>query len=410
MKSESDTLQERIARLSPAERQQLEQVMRARGLSRADLAGAAAFAETRSVPERDPTLERQVDFSLMFFSDSRGGPYELPLEAAGFADRAGLTAVWIPERHFHRFGGLYPNPAVLGAALATATSHVRIRAGSVVMPLHHPLRVAEEWAMVDNLSGGRVEVAFASGWHESDFVLAPASYTQRRQVTLDGMRMVQSLWRGESVSVTGVNGEAVTVRTFPRPVQPQLPVWLTSAGNPETFRTAGLLGAHVLTALTGQNEADLRAKIEIYRAARQEGGYAPEEGKVALMLHTLVGTSDESVRALVREPMQSYLRNNLDLHFDQAKSRKMAQALPSFSPGDEQAVLDFAFERYFATSSLLGSISKCARIVERFARLGVTEIACLLDFGVEDAAVLAALPGIAALRDTVAASRAASKI
>src|SRR5690606_17850013 len=95
--------------------------------------------------------------------------YRLLLEGARFADSHGWEAVWIPERHFHAFGGIYPNPSVLAAALAVATNRVRIRAGSVVLPLHDPLRVAEEWAVVDHLARGRVDLAFATGWNPNDF-------------------------------------------------------------------------------------------------------------------------------------------------------------------------------------------------------------------------------------------------
>src|SRR4029453_6956783 len=92
-----------------------------------------------------------------------------------------FVAVWTPERHFQAFGGLYPNPAVLGAALAAITTRVGIRAGSVALPLHHPVRVAEEGAVVDNLSGGRTGVSFASGWHRDDFVLTPTPYDERKE-------------------------------------------------------------------------------------------------------------------------------------------------------------------------------------------------------------------------------------
>ena len=89
-----------------------------------------------------------------------------------------------------------PNPAVAGAALAAITEHVEIRAGSVVMPLQSPLRVAEEWAVVDRLSKGRVGISFASGWHADDFVLAPESYARRKDVMIAGIETVRRLWRG----------------------------------------------------------------------------------------------------------------------------------------------------------------------------------------------------------------------
>ena len=122
---------------------------------------------------RVPRLAKGIDFSLFYFSgdeaeDASTGKYRLLLEGARFADANGFCAVWTPERHFHAFGGLYPNPAVTAAAVAVVTERVGIRAGSVVLPLHHPVEVAEAWSVVDNLSDGRVGVAFASGWQPNE--------------------------------------------------------------------------------------------------------------------------------------------------------------------------------------------------------------------------------------------------
>src|SRR5580700_6831271 len=123
--------------------------------------------------------------SLFFFSaDSAEQPsnkYQMLLESAKFADEHGFTAVWTPERHFQRFGGLYGSPSVTSAALAVLTKNISIRAGSVVLPLQDPLRVAEEWAMIDNLSNGRVAIAAAFGWHVNDFVLSPGTYKDRHK-------------------------------------------------------------------------------------------------------------------------------------------------------------------------------------------------------------------------------------
>src|SRR5581483_11424079 len=128
----------------------------------------------------------KIDFSLFYFSGDEGqnpgDKYRLLLEGARFADQHGFSAVWTPERHFHAFGGLYPNPSLTSAALAVLTKRIGIRAGSVVLPLHNPIRVAEEWSVVDNLSGGRVGLSFASGWHAADFALMPENFKTRREV------------------------------------------------------------------------------------------------------------------------------------------------------------------------------------------------------------------------------------
>ena len=147
--------------------------------------------------------------------------------------------MWTPERHFHAFGGLYPNPAVTSAALASITQSIGLRAGSCVSPLHHPIRIAEEWSVVDNISGGRVGISFASGWQPNDFVLQPEHYADRQDTMFRGIEIVRRLWRGEAVRFPGPDQKEVEVRTLPRPVQAELPVWVTVAGNPETFRRAG---------------------------------------------------------------------------------------------------------------------------------------------------------------------------
>lgn len=152
-----------------------------------------------------PAAKNGMQFSLFYFSSEEAefteDKYRLLIEGAKFADMHDFAAVWIPERHFHAFGGIYPNPSVLGAALAMVTERVRLRAGSVVLPLQNPIRVAEEWSVVDNLSKGRVDLAFARGWNPNDFVLSPETYANRTEALFSGMQTVQKLWRGESISL-----------------------------------------------------------------------------------------------------------------------------------------------------------------------------------------------------------------
>ena len=144
-------------------------------------------ARIKSAPARAGATGAESTHSLglglfMWGNDDAPGPakYRLLIEGAKFFDENGFAAVWTPERHFHAFGGPYPNPAVTGAAVAAVTKHVKIRAGSCVVPLHHPVRIAEEWSVVDNLSNGRVEIAAASGWNPNDFVLQARESRQQQ--------------------------------------------------------------------------------------------------------------------------------------------------------------------------------------------------------------------------------------
>ncbi len=347
-----------------------------------------------------PARTRPLDFSLFYFASddqpAAGDTYRLLIEGAKFADRNGFTAVWTPERHFHQFGGLYPNPSVVGAALAMVTERVQIRAGSVVLPLQHPLRVAEEWAVVDQLSRGRVGISFASGWHADDFVLAPANFAERKEIMLRDIETVRRLWRGEALQFHGGTGQAVAVLTRPRPIQPELPVWITAAGNPETFRSAGEIGANLLTHLLGQSVEELRTKIASYREAWRAQGH-PGEGHVTLMLHTFVAQDMEFVREQVRQPFTNYLRSSADLMRNLARS--MGQDLQHISDADMDALLAHAFDRYFVTSGLFGTPEHCLQMVNQLQAIGVDEVACLIDFGVGTDTVLASLESLQQLHE-----------
>jgi natural product biosynthesis luciferase-like monooxygenase protein len=350
-----------------------------------------------------------VDFSLFYFANdsqsSAPNRYELLLSGAKFADEHGFCAVWTPERHFHPFGGLYPNPAVTGAAIAGITERVRIRAGSVVAPLHHPLRIAEEWSVVDNLSGGRVGLSFASGWHATDFALRPENYADRRRLTVDYIDQVRRLWRGESLSTVDGVGQPCELRVYPPPVQPELPVWLTSAGGPETFRNAGRAGAGVLTHLLGQEPDQLAEKIAAYRAAVAEReGRDGWPGHVVLMVHAYLGDDEATVRETVRAPLDAYLRSSLGLLLGAQLDGHRRIDPARLAPEDIDFIVSRSFDRYFDDGGLLGTVGKVRAAVDRFAAIGVDELACLVDFGLPTGTVLAGLPYLDELRRSVRAA------
>ncbi|MFT4702836.1 MAG: natural product biosynthesis luciferase-like monooxygenase protein [Bradymonadia bacterium] len=359
--------------------------------------------------------DRGIEMGLFYFSSDASeherDKYRLLIEGAKFGDANGFNAVWTPERHFHAFGGLYPNPAVTGAAVAAITEHVSIRAGSCVTPLHHPVRVAEDWSIVDNLSNGRVGVSIAAGWQPNDFVLRPENHADRKNVMLRDLETLRALWRGEEQTFDGPDGP-ISVRTLPRPVQAELPVWVTAAGNPETFREAGRIGANVLTHLLGQTPSEVADKVAIYRAARADAGHQGR-GIISLMLHTLVGEDDDSIKEAARGPMKSYLRSAMNL------VKAAAWSFPTFkktttmedgtfgvdhlSEDDLDALLDYAFERYYENSGLFGSVDRATRVVDSMKGLDVDEIACLIDFGVPTDVAIRQLPALAKVLQNVRA-------
>ncbi|MDN3638514.1 LLM class flavin-dependent oxidoreductase [Simiduia curdlanivorans] len=361
------------------------------------------------------TEARHMDVGLFYFSSDAGpsannNRYKLLLEGAKFADTHGFSSVWTPERHFHLFGGLYPNPSVTSAAIAAVTTNVAIRAGSIVLPLHNPVRVVEEWSVVDNISGGRVGFSFASGWHANDFTLQPENFENRKQIMFDSIDKVRDLWAGKSVAMISGEGKPFNARVYPEPVQKEPPIWITTAGNVDTFRQAGEGGFNILTNLLGQSIEDIQAKIAAYREGRRRNGHQGD-GIVSVMVHTFLGVDVDEVREIVREPFCQYLKTSFDLvkiapwafpAFRQPS--KSAATDPSFDANsltseDLDALLDHAFDRYFETAGVFGTPQSCLPLIERLKRAGVDEIACLIDFGVDDDQVLESLVHLNTLRE-----------
>lgn len=359
-------------------------------------------------------VQRKLDVGLFYFSSDAGPSenndrYKLLIEGAKFADQHQFSAVWTPERHFHLFGGLYPNPSVTSAAIAAVTSNIAIRAGSIVLPLHNPVRVAEEWSVVDNLSNGRVGFSFASGWHANDFSLLPANYEDRKAIMYNGIETIRKLWSGESITMSNGEGNDFTGRIYPEPVQAMPPMWITTAGNVDSFRAAGEGGFNVLTNLLGQSIDDIREKINAYREGRKAKGHQGD-GHVSVMVHTFVGDDVEKVREIVRKPFSEYLKTSFDLvkiapwAFPAFRQPSKAAAQDSsFDPDtlteeDLDALLDHAFDRYFETAGIFGTPTSCIPLIDELKRAGVDEIACLIDFGVDDDLVLESLQYLDALR------------
>lgn len=400
-------LDERLAKLSPEQKKLLRERLRQKNTPPGDPEPGISESPPRApaiplprIPESAPEGGRKMDFSLLFFSGDgtrkTADKYDFLLECVRFADQNRFRAVWTPERHFQAFGGLFPNPSVLSAALAMITEQVHIRAGSVVIPMHHPIRVAEEWAVVDNLSRGRIGISLATGWSRGDFTLAPENYADRRRIAFENVKLIRDLWAGKSVPFSGVDGQVFEIAILPRPLQAELPLWVTASGDTRSWEDAGAIGANVLSAMVGTPD-DLRPAIARYREARAQNGHAPEAGIVTVMMHTFIGEDEDRVKERVKEPLLRYLETFI-AQDDILREQEIGMKSRALSPEDKRSMLLFAFERYFQQSGLLGGPAKCRRMTDWMQTVGVDEIACLVDFGVDRDSIRESLAQLKDLR------------
>ncbi|WP_405929322.1 aminotransferase class III-fold pyridoxal phosphate-dependent enzyme [Streptomyces griseus] len=349
---------------------------------------------------RQPEAARPApDFGLYFFGDypesagadgatgaaGAGTPeaYDTLFETARFADEHGFSSLWLPERHFDSFGGIFPNPSVLAAAVARETGRVRINAGSVVLPLHDPVRVAEEWSVVDNLSGGRVGIGCATGWHARDFALHPDRFADRRRIAFDHLDEVRRLWRGEAVRRRTGEGAEAEIRIRPRPVQEEPPFFLATSGQRASYEEAARRGLGVVTNLMSQSVDELAANIAHYRRTRAACGLDPAAGRVTVLVHTYLGDDHATARAEALEPMVRYLRSSLLMRSAATAAGQRREDVAAASEEDLDYLFRRAYDRYCDQRALIGTPTSVAPFVDALHRAGVDEIAALVDFGMD---------------------------
>lgn len=350
---------------------------------------------SRSAGPVQPAASGSVSFSFLFFSDVRADisnreKYEFTRDVTLFGDREGFTAVYLPERHFFEYGSVFANSAVVAAYLIPQTRRIRFRTAGISLPLHHPVEVVEAWAMNDILSNGRVDLGFGSGWQDKDFILSPGTYENRREVCNERIPIVQKLWRGETVNFAGPGGEDIPIRVFPRPIQKELQVWLLVVQNDAAFIYAGKQGYNVFTMLSGLDLDAMGKKFALYRKAREEAGHDPRTGIVSLMLHTFIHDSKAAVEDAVKQPFKAYIRSFLDAHVESGLGR--SKGVDDIGESEKAKMLEYAYHRYSKTAALFGTVEEARETIDHAIQVGVNDIACLVDFGVDYEMVKASFP------------------
>lgn len=307
------------------------------------------FSVTDHYPDRDRTI---------------GQFYDQLLDEIGHAEELGFANYFLAEHHFHAYG-VVSSPAVLLAAAARQTSRIGLGSAVAVLPFHNPLRLAEEYAMLDQLSGGRLALGVGSGYlqHEYDgFNIGP---WEKRQRFDEALEILERAWTGEPVTFHGyyhhVDGVRLAITPVARP-----PLWVAVI-RPEAAYHVGRQGRNIMLIpyATATNIEDLADIIGAYRQGRSETE-VDGPGDVAVALHTYVG-ADADVREEVGPALRQYTDTRL-YH----KSHRGYDELDS------------------AELVLFGDVDKVEKRVTKLTGLGVTHLLALSNFGGLDAKLVRA--------------------
>jgi amino acid adenylation domain-containing protein len=200
------------------------------------------------------------------------------------------------------------------------------------------------------------------------------------------------------VPTTAGDGQQVALRTQPRPIQDQPPLYVAVVGNPDSYRQAAANDLGVVTNLMAQTVEQLAENIALYRRTRAEHGLDPEAGRVVVLVHTFVGDDLDATRETAFRPFCDYMRSSLSLFNQVTNSLGLDIDLDGTSEDDVEFMLRQAYQRYCQSRALIGTPESCAEVITRLLAAGADELACFVDFGVETEQVLASLPLLDTMR------------
>jgi alkanesulfonate monooxygenase SsuD/methylene tetrahydromethanopterin reductase-like flavin-dependent oxidoreductase (luciferase family) len=261
-----------------------------------------------------------MQFGVQFFPDVRSEDrsaeqyFREALDIAEEADRLGFSHIRIVEHYFHYYGGYSPNPIVFLAAAAQRTRRARLVTGAVLPAFNHPLKLAGEIAMLDAISGGRLDVGFARAFLPHEFRRFDRSPDESVARFREGIEQVDLLLRHENVTHRGRFHAIENTTSLPRPTQQPRPKFYVAALNtPESFEYAGRMGYAVMA--IAFVAAKVRPLLAAYRGAWKAAGH-PGEGEVMIAFHMFCDSNGERARAIAAPLIDNYLRSLVEAAAD----------------------------------------------------------------------------------------------
>ena len=215
------------------------------------------------------------------------------LEEIALADRVGLHSFGIGEHHRSEYYDSAP-PVILAAA-AARTSRIRLGSAVTVLSAADPVRVFQQFATLDLISKGRIDLVVGRGSFTEAFPLFGLSLADYDSLFDEKLDLLLRIRESERVTWSGRHRPALTGQgVYPRPPQDPLPIWVGVGGTPESFVRAGLLGLPLMVAIIGGEPRQFAPLVELYRRAGAQAGHAPERLRVGLHVFGFVAESRQA--------------------------------------------------------------------------------------------------------------------
>ena len=319
-----------------------------------------------------PTYFADVDGSVGAFA-RRFVDFLVESEALGF------DSLWANEHHFDAYGGIVPSPPIMLSALAQRTKRARLGTSIIVLPLHNPIEIAEQMAMVDLLSNGRVEFGVGRGFVVYDYERMGVARDDAQDRMKDGLTVILKAWTGAPMTHHGSHYHYENLEVWPRPQQrPHPPIWISCSRTPDSFAWAGRQGYRIMTVAYPGVDMLVRHN-RIYREAWVEAGHPDQGWEISAHYQVVLSENGAEARDIAKAALQRYI--GATTHTIERAEARMPESERASRERERHNVLDI--ERMVNECRLIvGTPSEAVETLMRAREMmGFTQVDCTFYFG-----------------------------
>ena len=315
------------------------------------------------------------------------------LEQVEYAEELGFESVWLAEHHGSRYGTL-PTPAVFAATIAARTSRIRIGMAVAILPFQHPVRTAEEWAMVDALSGGRLDFGIGRGYQPREFEMMGVDPAESREIFAESLEIILGLWENERFSFEGKHFRIEDVELVPKPVQQPIPRFIASMSS-STFAMAADRGFQIMTTPAFMPLVELKEQIVGAATSLIEHGLDPAAINFPMQMMTHVAPAKTDAIEASR-PALDWIFERLNVYAPGGGGVRAADSFEEYEDamkgaraGDVPTVEALIDSGQILVSDPEGA---CARLRELERDIGLRRYMCFMDLpGMSHEAVMGSM-------------------
>ena len=313
-----------------------------------------------------------VEFHRQVEQQSDTDAFAQGLEQVRDAERFGLDAIWLAEIHQQAARSVLSAPMTVAAAIATATSRIKIGTAVQVLPLTHPLRLAEETATVDQISRGRLLMGVGRSGNPRAYAAYGVPYSESRERFYETLDVLKLAWTEPTFSFHGKYHHFEGARAVPRPYQQPHPPIRIAGASEDTFPTLGKLGYPLFVAVRSGSLGGLAPDLRAYRAAYKEAGH-PGTGQVYLRLSMHVADTDRQAMSEAESSTMAGYKKLVDQLEGSPNARRRAELAD---------VLSLTYDAVLRDKVVVGGPERVAdRLLQLQEELGINGILAELNFG-----------------------------